>query len=234
VRFAWLVVVLLLATPSAAAAEIHWSVRASASGSYMLYYGDEGDSIDGQADGVWAWQLRALASGADLDTDITAFRMQVEEASNVVLADGSPICRAPASGSVGWVRDSRVGLHLARAKRGFQVDHPFFDLLAGCHVGAHGMSLYDGAGPAETPIARGAFRPRRDRAFERTWTQQIALDRAHESGASHTFSASGGLTISVRRISARAARALKIRLRRTPRSRLAARGALSTPARATR
>ena len=217
-RFAWLVLVLLLATPSAAAAEIHWSVRASASGSYMLYYGDDRDSIDGQADGTWAWGLKALASGADLDTEIGAFRMQVEEASNIVLAGGSPACRPPATGSVGWVRDSRVGLYLSRAKRGFQVDHPFFDLLAGCHVGAHGMSLYDGAGPAETRIPSGAFRPRRDRSFERTWTQQIALDTTHESGAPHTFSASGGLTISVRRISARAARALKIRLRSIPRT----------------
>jgi hypothetical protein len=219
VRLFWIVLVLLLlATPSAAAAETHWSVRASASGSYMLYFGEEGDSIDGQADGVWAWELKALASGADLDTEIAAFRMQVEEASNIVLAGGSPGCRPPAAGSVGWVRDSRVGLHLARAKRGFQVDHPFFDLLAGCHAGAHGMSLYDGAGPAETRIPPGALRPRRDRAFERTWTQQIALDTTHESGPPHTFSASGGLTISVRRISARAARTLRLRLRSIPRT----------------
>ena len=217
-RPVWIAVLVLLAAPSGAAAEIHWSVRASASGSYLLYYGDEGDSIDGQADGVWAWQLKAVASGADLDTDIAAFRMQVEEASNIVLTGGSPNCRPPARGSVGWVRDSRVGLYLARAKRGFQVDHPFFDLLAGCHVGAHGMSLYDGAAPAETRIPRGAFRPRLDRAFEHTWTQQIALDRTHESAQPHTFSATGGLTISVRRISARAARVLKVRLRSIPRT----------------
>lgn len=209
---------MLLVAPGTAAAEIHWSVRASASGSYLLFYGDEGDSIDGQADGVWAWQLKAVASGLDIDTEVAAFRMQVEEGSNVVLADGSPACRPPATGSVGWVRDSRVGLYLARAKRGFQVDHPFFDLLAGCHVGAHGMSLYDGALPAETRIPRGAFRPRLDDSFEHTWTQRIALDTTHESVQPHTFLATGGLTISLRRISARAARALRLRLRSIPRT----------------
>jgi hypothetical protein len=218
-RLVWIALVLvLLAAPGAAAAELHWSVRASASGSYMLHYGGEGDAIDGQADGVWAWQLKALGSGEEIDTGAAAFRMQVEETSNIALADGSPICRPRATAMVGWVRDSRVGLYLSRAKRGFQVDHPFFDLLTGCHVGAHGMSLYDGAGPAETRIPRGAFRPRRHRVFEHTWTQQITLDGTHESGPPHTFSATGGLTISVRRISARAARALKLRLRRTPRA----------------
>jgi hypothetical protein len=207
---------LLLAAPGTAAAESHWSVRASGSGSYVLDYGTERDGIDGQAGGVWAWQLRALASGADLDTEIATFRMQVEESSNLVLGDGSPTCRPPAAGSVGWVRDSRVGLYLARAKRGFQLDHPYFGLLSGCHVGAHGMSLYDGATPSETPYGR--FRPRRHRSFERTWTQQIDLDGTHEPGMPHTFSASGGLTIKLRRISARAARRLERGLRATPRA----------------
>jgi hypothetical protein len=211
-RPVWIAVAILLATPSVAAAEIHWSVRASASGSYLLDYGDDGDAIDGQADGVWAWQVKAVASGLKIDTGTAIFRMEVEEASNVV-AGGSPICRPPAAGSVGWVRDSRVGLFLS-SSGGFQVSHPFFDLLGGCHVGAHGMSLYDGASPSETP--RGRFRPRRHRRFEHTWTQQIALDRTHESGTPHAFSASGGLTITLRRISARAARALRISLQRTP------------------
>lgn len=214
-RPVWLALALLLAAPvSAAAAETHWSVRASASGSYLLNYGDDGDAIDGQADGVWAWEMKAVASGRGIDTGTATFRMQVEEASNM-LAGGAPICRPRASGSVGWVRDSRVGLYLSSGG-GFQVNHPFFDLLTGCHVGAHGMSLYDGAAPSETP--RGRFRPRRDRRFERTWTQQISLDRTHESGTPHTFLASGGLTITVRRISARAARKLERRLRSTPRT----------------
>ena len=209
---------LLLGAPGGAAAETHWKVRASASGSYMLNYGDEDDAIDGQADGSWAWEMRAVASGLDIDTEVATFRMEVEEGSNIVLPDGSPSCRPPATGSVGWVRDRRVGLYFARAKRGFQVDHPFFELLAGCHAGAHGMTLYDGAGPVETRVPRGGFRPRRDRSFERTWTQQIALDTTHESGPPHSFSATGGLTITVRRISARAARALRLRLRSTPRT----------------
>jgi hypothetical protein len=209
---------LVLGAPATAAAETHWKVHASASGSYMLNYGAEHDAIDGQADGAWAWKMRALASGLEIDTELAAFRMDVEERSSIVLPDGSPSCRPPATGSVGWVRDRRVGLYFVRARRGFQVDHPFFELLAGCHVGAHGMSLYDGAGPAQTRVPRGGFRPRRDRSFERTWTQQIALDTTHESGPPHTFSASGVLTITVRRISASAARALRLRLRSIPRT----------------
>jgi hypothetical protein len=210
--------VLALAFPSSAAAEPQWRVHSEASGSYILNYGDERDAIDGQADGVWAWEMKAVASGTDLDTGTAIFRMQVEESSDIVLSDGSPSCRPPATGSVGWVRDSRVGLNLARAQRGFQVDHPFFDLLAGCHAGAHGMTLYDGASPVDTRIPRGGFRPRRDRAFERTWTQLVNLDATHESGPPHTFYYSGGLTIKLKRISARAARALRLRLRSTPRT----------------
>jgi hypothetical protein len=208
-----------LALPAAAAAaEPQWRVHAEASGSYRLYYGNERDAIDGSAEGVWAWEMKAVASGTDIDTSTAIFRMEVEEGSNIVLSDGPPACRPPETGSVGWVRDGRVGLHLARSPRGFQVDHPFFDLLAGCHVGAHGMSLYDGASPAETRVGRQEFRPRADRAFERTWTQEINLDATHESGPPHTFSATGGLTISVKRISARAARALRLKLRSTPRT----------------
>ena len=100
------------------------------------------------------------------------------------------------------------------------MDHGFFDRLAGCHVGAHGMSLYDGASPAETAIARGSFRPRRDRAFTHTWTQAISLDRTHEPdpARAHTFQAEGTITISVRRLTRRGAAALKGRLRTIPRS----------------
>ena len=162
-RRAWLALALLLAVPAPAAAEPHWGVRAVASGSYGVDYGDDHDSVDGQGSGRWRWELKAVASGLDVDTETAIFRMDVEETSDIVLVGGSPYCRPPASGSVGWVRDSRVGLYLS-SSRGFQVDHPFFNLLAGCHVGAHGMSLYDGASPADTRIPRGVFRPRRDQA----------------------------------------------------------------------
>jgi hypothetical protein len=81
------------------------------------------------------------------------------------------------------------------------------------------MTLYDGAGPANTRIAPGAFRPRRDRSFESTWTQTIALDRSHDPGQdTHTFAAGGTITIHVSRIGSRAARRLGLRLRSTPRT----------------
>jgi hypothetical protein len=218
-RPAWIALAAALALPaSAGAAEPYWRVHAEASGSYRIDYRAERDAIDGSADGVWAWQMKAVAAGTDIDTGTAIFRMEVEESSSIVLSDGSPACRPPQSGSVGWVRDTRVGLYLARSPRGFRVDHPFFDLLAGCHAGEHGMSLYDGAAPAETPVGRREFRPRVDRLFERTWMQQIALDQTHERGPPHTFSATGELTISVKRISERSARALRLRLRSTPRT----------------
>src|SRR5215211_8805863 len=217
-RAVWIVLGLLLVAPSTAAAEAHWRVHAFASGSYALDYGSEHDAIDGQANGSWSWDTRALASGLEVDTEIAVFRMKDEESSSIVLPDGSPTCRPPDLGPIGPFRDSRVGLYYARGQRGFQVDHPFFDRLGGCHVGAHGMTLYDGASPAATRVPRGVFNPRRDRSFERTWTQQIALDRGHESGPPHAFSASGELTIRLKRISARAARSLRLRLRSTPRT----------------
>ena len=131
----------------------------------------------------------------------------------------SRYCRPPATAATSWIRDDRVGLYFDATHRGFQVDHPFGALLTGCHVGAHGMTLYDGAGPASTPVARAAFRPRRDRSFVDTWTQSILLDRSHDPGQdAHAFAADGTITIEIRRIGPRAASRLALRLRSTPRT----------------
>jgi hypothetical protein len=208
--------VLALAAPAAPAAEPLWGVRVVALGTYTLDYGDDGDAIDGQGTGRWSWEMKALAEGLGIDTGTAIFRMTVEEASDIVLAQQSPYCRPSAGSTVGWVRNSRAGLFLS-SSRGFDVTHPFFDRLEGCHVGAHGMSLYDGASPADTRIPRGTFRPRRDSEFRRTWTQVIALDRTHEAGTPHAFAAQGTITIRVRRLTRRAARALQARLRAVPR-----------------
>jgi len=219
VRRAWLAIPLLLVVSPApaVAADPLWSVKASASGTYALDYGRDGDEVDGLGTGSWSWRMKAVAEGTNIDTDTAIFRMHVEEASDIVLTPTTPYCRPPAEGSIGWVR-SRVGLYLS-SSGGFQVNHPFFDLVEGCHAGAHGMSLYDGASPADTPIARGSFRPRRDRAFTDTWTQQILLDRTHEpdTASAHTFQAEGTITISLRRLSRRSAARLRARLRSVPR-----------------
>jgi hypothetical protein len=212
---------LALALPSGpvTAPEPQWRVQVAAQGTYAVDYGAEHDLVDGQAGGRWGWDLRAVGSGFGLDTDIAIFRMSAEESSSVVLSDGQPFCRPPATAQVGWVRDPRVGLYFDARRHGFQVDHPFGGLLTGCHVGGHGMTLYDGAGPAITRLARGAFRPRRDRAFVDTWTQTLALDRSHDPGQdTHTFTATGTITIDVRRISNRTARRIRFRLRSTPRT----------------
>ena len=212
---------LALALPAgpATAPEPHWRVHVRAAGTYAVDYGAEHDLVDGQGGGSWEWEMDALASGFGVDTDMAAFRMSAQESSSIVLPDGRPACRPPASADVGWVRDDRVGLYFDSRRRGFQVDQPFGGLLTGCHVGAHGMTLYNGAGPANTRIPRGAFRPRRDRSFEQTWTQTIALDRSHDPGQdTHAFTATGTITIEVRRIGSRAARRLGLRLRSTPRT----------------
>jgi hypothetical protein len=212
---------LALALPSAPAHphEPLWRVHATASGTYAVDYGAERDLVDGQGGGSWRWEMKALASGPAVDTDVAAFRMSVRESSTIALSDGEPFCRPPATARVGWVRDDRVGLYFDAARLGFQVDHPFGGLLTGCHVGAHGMTLYDGATPASAPVVRGAFRPRRDRSFEDTWTQSILLDRSHDPGQdTHTFGATGTVTIDIARIDRRAARLLALRLRSTPRT----------------
>jgi hypothetical protein len=212
---------LALALPSAPSHpyEPQWRVHVTASGTYTVDYGAERDLIDGQSGGSWRWEMDALASGFAVDADLTRFRMSTREQSGITLSDGEPYCRSPASAQVGWVRDDRVGLYFDAGRRGFQVDQPFGGLLAGCHVGAHGMTLYDGAGPASTPVARGRFRPRRDRSFDDTWTQSILLDGSHDPGQdTHSFGATGAITIEIRRIGGRAARRLALRLRSTPRT----------------
>jgi hypothetical protein len=220
-----------MAAPASAAAprEPLWGVIAVAYGSYSVDYGQDRPAppsgIDGRGTGRWSWRMKALASGFDIDTDIAAFRMNVTEQSDILLYSlqqnqlhETPYCRTPAGTTVDWVRDPSLGLFLGM--RGFQVDHGFGNLLAGCHVGAHGMTLYDGASPADTRIARGALRPRRDRTFKDTWTQEISLDRTHETDASsaHTFAAEGTITISVTRLSRRSAAGLRARLRSIPRA----------------
>jgi hypothetical protein len=212
-------IALVLALPAAAPAEPQWRVHAVASGSYAVDYGAEGDAVDGQGSGTWRWEMKAVASGYGVDTGTAIFRMSVEESSNIVLPGGTPSCRPPTTGAVGWVRDQGAGLYFDARRRGFQMDNPFYGLLKGCHAGAHGMTLYDGATPGDTRVPRGAFRPRRDRSFEDSWTQTIALDRSHDPGQdTHAFLATGTMTIELRRISSRAARALRLRLRSTPRT----------------
>jgi hypothetical protein len=216
---ALLAVALALPAVPARAPEPQWRVHVVASGSYAVDYGAEGDLVDGQGSGSWRWEMKALASGLAVDTDLAIFRMTVGESSTIVLPGGMPYCRPPATASIRWVRDARVGLYFDARGRGFQVDHPFAGRLQGCHVGSHGMTLYDGAAPASTRTPRGAFRPRRDRSFADTWTQSIALDRSHDPGEeTHSFTANGTIEIEVRRISSRAARALRLRLRSTPRT----------------
>jgi hypothetical protein len=214
-----MLVALLAAALAVPSPQPAWRVDVRAEGTYAVDYGSEGDLVDGRESGSWRWEMRALASGFALDTDIATFRMSTGEASTVVLPGGEPYCRPPASQAVRWVQDEDVGLYFDARRRGFRLDHPFGTLLGGCHVGGHGMTLYDGAGPADTRIPRGAFRPRHDRSYEHTWTQAIALDRSHDPGQdTHTFSANGTITIEVRRISSRAARKLRLRLRSTPRT----------------
>ena len=219
-RAGWLAAAVLLAVPGPAAAgatpDPLWGVRATASGAYALDYGDDGDAVDGQGSGSWRWEMKALAGGLRIDTGPAIFRMTVAEASDVVLAGQEPHCRPPAGGSIGWVRNPRAGLFLSTGG-GFHVSHPFFDRLGGCHVGAHGMSLYDGASPADTRIPRGSFRPRRDDELRRTWTQVILLDRDHESEPRHSFASQGTITIRVRRMTRRAARSFERRLMAVPR-----------------
>jgi hypothetical protein len=215
------VLALALALPSASidSAQPYWRVHVSASGRYAVDYGADHDAVDGQGGGSWSWEMRAVASGYGLDTGPAVFRMSVQEWSSIVLTGGEPYCRPPATDAVGWVRDPRVGLYFDARRRGFQVDQPFGGLLRGCHVGADGMTLYDGATLANTRLKRGAFRPRRDRSFESTWTQQISLDRSHHQGPdAHAFTATGTITIEANRISSRAARALRLRLLSTPRT----------------
>jgi hypothetical protein len=208
----------LSASPAVSPREPYWRVDATASGTYAVDYGADRDLVDGQAGGSWRWRMRALASGYAVDTDLTNFRMTTRESSSVVLPDGSPYCRPPASKQIGWVRDDRVGLYFDSRRRGFQVDHPFATFLTGCHAGAHGMTLYDGASPAITVLPRSAFRPRKTRNFEHTWTQQIALDRSHDPGQdTHTFTATASITITLERIDRRAAQRLRVHLRRAPR-----------------
>src|SRR4051812_36086938 len=189
------------AAPAAAAPEPRWRVHVAASGTYAVDYGAERDLVDGQGGGSWEWELKAVASGAALDSDVTAFRMSSEESSTIVLPDGGPFCRPPASSHVDWVRDERVGVYFDARRHGFQVDHPFGALLQGCHAGAHGMTLYDGAGPSITRPPPAASPPRRDRHFEDTWTQTVALDRTHDPGQdTHTFTATGTITVEIRRV----------------------------------
>ena len=221
-----------MATPAAAARprEPLWRVIVVASGSYSVDYGQDRPSpssgVDGRGTGTWGWRMKALASGYEIDTSIAAFRMDVAEQSDIVLytvqqnqITETPYCRPPPARPVAWVRDPSVGLFLSAAPRlplGSRLRRPARRLP--CRRTRDGPLRRCVA--ADTPIARGAFRPRRDRSFKDTWTQEIALDRTHESDprSAHTFQAVGAITVSVKRISPESASRLRARLRRIPRA----------------
>src|SRR5215207_7782457 len=102
-----------MATPASAARPRQplWGVIAVAYGTYSVDYGQDrpapSSGIDGRGTGRWSWRMKAHASGYDIDTGIAAFRMSVEEQSDIVLYSleqdqihETPYCRPPAGSTV--------------------------------------------------------------------------------------------------------------------------------------
>ena len=79
----------------------------------------------------------------------------------------------------------------------------------GCIHGTEGdaaLKFVEGAGYDDAPVPRGAFNPRSDRSFERTYRSgPFSLDRSHygDPNAAHTFNAQSRLEVKVEAISER-------------------------------
>ena len=171
---------LALALPAAVphAPELQWRVHVSASGTYAVDYGAERDLVDGQAGGSWSWEMKALASGFAVDTDLCGLPHDRErDLDRCALRRRAVLPPAgERSGRLG-VRDARVGLYFDARRRGFQVDHPFGGLLNGLPNGCGSWKPRRRASNAAPPAARTRRRPERSPAGgRRLAVRELALE----------------------------------------------------------
>lgn len=186
--------------------------------------------VDGVESVQWRWEVRAVAksvgagplitraragrASAVLDASVLGYGIQ-----NGVLGE-YPLC-GERQGKTTFVSNDGRGPVASKSGPGEFLHKAFFGIrggellvdppgdasTAGCIHIAHGLKFADGASNDEARVPRGAFNPRSDRSYEKTFISPfISLGRDHatsDPNSAHTFVAFSGIKLEIKVISER-------------------------------
>jgi hypothetical protein len=186
--------------------------------------------VDGKESLSWRWEVQAVAKSVGAGPLIT--RAHVERAravlavsvvswgiQNFVLTE-TPVCadRQGATTVVsndgrGWAaRKAGFGEYVHGqgdfrvANGGLGVRGPRLVTPMACfHGSPHDLGLVWGTGSDEARVPRGAFNPRSDRSYRKTYTDSDSKDRSHggDPNSAHTFTGNSKVELQIDAISAR-------------------------------
>ena len=178
--------------------------------------------VDGQESLEWRWEVRAVASSTGAGPLVT--RARTGRARNVLtvsivsygiqmgILGEERLCEQDA-GTTTYLSNDGEGAAPRKSGLGDFVPSAGFSLYGGelgaspprglaPHACVHsatgdgGLKFVEGAGGDAAPVPRGAFNPRADRSFERTYRSSVNLDRSHygDPNAAHTFTGQAQLS----------------------------------------
>lgn len=195
--------------------------------------------VDGFETGSWTWKMRGVGrsvgngalksaavefkGSASHEADIISYTIQMGNLGEDHLcgAPGSPpqstYTRAPGTpldSPPAWLHFKYTEVEFRDG--GMSIDVPgIYGLVSYCFHGMPPIALYDGIEPGDADIPRGAFNPRSDRSFDRTWSDSV--NEAHgDTPSKHTESASSELQVTARAISGEKARKKRDEYRKSP------------------
>ena len=186
--------------------------------------------VDGKESLHWRWEVRAVAqstgagplrtraragrSRAVLQTSIVSYGIQMGVLGEEALCEFK--------GTTTFLSNDEVDPAAKMSSQGDLVHSAYLELSEGqvfvsapvgsghgCIHGTEGdaeLNFVEGASYGDAPVPRGAFNPRSDRSFERTYRSgPISLDRSHygDPNAAHTFNAESQLTVKFEAVSER-------------------------------
>jgi hypothetical protein len=187
--------------------------------------------VDGKESLEWRWEVRAVASSTGAGPLVT--RARTGRARNVLtvsivsygiqmgILGEERLCEQDA-GTTTYLSNDGEGAAPRKSGLGDFVHDAGFSLYGGelgaspprglaPHACVHsatgdgGLKFVEGAGGDAAPVPRGAFNPRSDRSFERTYRSSVDLDRSHygDPNAAHTFVGQTQLEVEIDAISER-------------------------------
>lgn len=204
--------------------------------------GAAGSGVDGKESLSWRWEVRAVAKSVGAGPLIT--RAAVRRARAVLKASvvswgrqmfvvtATPLC-ADRQGTSTFVSNDGRGRTARKSGNGeyvparyfgvsgggLGVDAPRFAAPTSCfHYSPHDLAFVDGTSSDEARVPRGAFNPRFDRSYRKTFTDSASEGPAHggDPNSAHTFVGNSKVKLQIKAISARHFRKLVKKYQHVP------------------
>jgi hypothetical protein len=188
--------------------------------------------VDGTTTGSWSWQIRAVGrsvGNGPLRSAAAEFKGSATFTSNLFSytvqmgeQDIDPLCEGKAPGRIftrqspsrsgstrpQWISRRRSSTSIDYRSGGFEITYPYAlsPTAYHCFHGVpEGLTLHTTTDPADTPVPRGAFNPRSDRSFSKSWSNPL-VNRSREEHGDHSESGSIRLSVTVKSVSEAKAR----------------------------